>query len=143
MYVIKCMLIALIILHLCARLIIWLPFISKTIFNKFPLHFYFLCLACCSLYQMHFSNQKRNFVLHWSLASFYTHNLIWSQRTSMGFKWFKGAQIYLGFISKKFACGARDLGSIPGLGISPGERNGKPFQYPCCKIPWTEQPGGL
>lgn len=28
---------ALIMLHLCVRLIIWLPFINKTIFNKFPL----------------------------------------------------------------------------------------------------------
>ena len=25
----------------------------------------------------------------------------------------------------------RDLGSIPGLGTSPGEGNGNPFQYSC------------
>ena len=25
----------------------------------------------------------------------------------------------------------RDMGSIPGLGRSPGEGNGKPLQYPC------------
>ena len=25
----------------------------------------------------------------------------------------------------------RDVGSIPGLGISPGEGNGNPFQYSC------------
>lgn len=41
---------------------------------------------------MHFSNQKRNFVLHWAKASFCTHNLMWSQRTSMGFKRFKGRE---------------------------------------------------
>ena len=29
-----------------------------------------------------------------------------------------------------------------GLGTSPGEGNGNPLQYPFCKIPWTEQPGG-
>ena len=28
---------------------------------------------------------------------------------------------------------ARDLGSIPGLGISSGEGNGNPLQYPCLK----------
>ena len=29
------------------------------------------------------------------------------------------------------ACSAGDLGSIPGLGKSPGEGNGNPLQYPC------------
>ena len=29
----------------------------------------------------------------------------------------------------------RDLGSIPGLGRSPGEGNGKPLQYPCLENP--------
>ena len=32
---------------------------------------------------------------------------------------------------KEFACGAGDLGSILGLGRSPGEGNGNPLQYPC------------
>ena len=32
---------------------------------------------------------------------------------------------------KKSACSAGDLGSIPGLGRSPGEGNGNPLQYPC------------
>ena len=30
-----------------------------------------------------------------------------------------------------FACNARDLGLIPGLGRSPGEENGYPLQYSC------------
>ena len=30
---------------------------------------------------------------------------------------------------KQSACNARDLGSIPGSGRSPGEENGNPFQY--------------
>ena len=30
---------------------------------------------------------------------------------------------------KEFACDAGELGSIPGLGRSPGERNGNPLQY--------------
>ena len=32
---------------------------------------------------------------------------------------------------KESACNAGDLGLIPGLGISPGEGNGNPFQYSC------------
>ena len=30
---------------------------------------------------------------------------------------------------KEFTCNAGDLGSIPGLGRSPGERKGYPLQY--------------
>ena len=33
--------------------------------------------------------------------------------------------------SEEAACDAGDLGSIPGLGSSPGEGNGSPFQYSC------------
>ena len=32
---------------------------------------------------------------------------------------------------KEAACHAGDLGSIPGLGRSPGEGNGNPLQYSC------------
>ena len=32
---------------------------------------------------------------------------------------------------KVSAYNAEDLGSIPGLGRSPGERNGNPLQYSC------------
>ena len=33
--------------------------------------------------------------------------------------------------SKESACNAGDPGSVPGLGKSPGEGNGNPFQYSC------------
>ena len=33
-----------------------------------------------------------------------------------------------------------DLGSIVGLGRSPGERNGNPLQCSSLEIPWTEEP---
>ena len=36
---------------------------------------------------------------------------------------------------KESACSAGDLGSIPGSGRSPGEGNGKPFQYSCLEHP--------
>ena len=44
---------------------------------------------------------------------------------------------------KASACSAGDLGSIPGLGRSPGEGNGNPLQFLAWKIPWTEDPGSL
>ena len=57
------------------------------------------------------------------------------------------AKVYLGFPGgsdgKESACNAGDLGSIPGLGRSPGEGKGNPFQYSCWKIPWAEGPGRL
>ena len=34
-------------------------------------------------------------------------------------------------VGKEFACSVEDLGSIPGLGRSPGEGNGNPLQDPC------------
>ena len=36
---------------------------------------------------------------------------------------------------KVSAYNAEDLGSIPGLGRSPGERNGNPLQYSCLENP--------
>ena len=44
---------------------------------------------------------------------------------------------------KESACNARDVGSIPGLGRSPGEGNSNPFQYPCLVNPMDREPGGL
>ena len=37
----------------------------------------------------------------------------------------------------------RDVGSISGLRISPGEGNGNPLQYSCLENSWTEEPGRL
>ena len=36
---------------------------------------------------------------------------------------------------KESTCNAGDLGSIPGLGRSPGEGNGSPLQYSCLENP--------
>ena len=38
-------------------------------------------------------------------------------------------------VSKEFTCSARDPGSIPGLGRSPGEGNGNPLQNSCLENP--------
>ena len=37
--------------------------------------------------------------------------------------------------SKESACNAGDLGSVPGLGRSPGGRYGNPLQYSCLESP--------
>ena len=46
-----------------------------------------------------------------------------------------GTQTKWGFLGgsdgKEPACNAGDLGAVPALGRSPGERNGKPLQYSC------------
>ena len=50
-----------------------------------------------------------------------------------------------GSVDKETACGAGDPGSIPGLGRSPGEGNGKTLKYPCLANPkdreawWTQR----
>ena len=40
-----------------------------------------------------------------------------------------------GSVGKESACNVGDLGSIPGLGRSPGEGNGNPLQYSCLENP--------
>ena len=47
-----------------------------------------------------------------------------------------------GSYNKESTCDVGDLGSIPGLGRSPGEGTGH-SSILAGKIPWTEEPGGL
>ena len=47
---------------------------------------------------------------------------------------------------KESACNevdAGDMGSVPGLGRSPGGGHCNPLQYFCLENPMTEEPGGL
>ena len=44
---------------------------------------------------------------------------------------------------KESACNAGDLGSIPGLGRSPGEAMATQFSILAWRIPQTEELGGL
>ena len=48
-----------------------------------------------------------------------------------------------GSVVKNLPANAGNTGSIPELGRTPGEGNGKPLQYSCWEIPWTKEPGGL
>ena len=58
-----------------------------------------------------------------------------------------GLSLFVGFPGgsdgKESVCNAGGLGSIPELGIYPGEGNGYLLQYSCLRIPWTEEPGRL
>ena len=53
--------------------------------------------------------------------------------------------VFLGFpcgsAGKESAYNAGDLGSIPGLGRSPGEGNGNPLQYYCLENPMDRGAG--
>ena len=55
--------------------------------------------------------------------------------------------VYVGFPGssngKESACNAGDQSSIPGLGRSPGEGHGNPFQYSCLENSTDRGPGGL
>ena len=42
---------------------------------------------------------------------------------------------HYGSDGKEFACSTGDLGSIPGLGRSPGGGHGNPLQYSCLESP--------
>ena len=49
----------------------------------------------------------------------------------------------LGSVVKNLPAISGDVGWIPGLVRSPGERNGNPLQYFCLKVPWAKEAGGL
>ena len=53
-----------------------------------------------------------------------------------------GARDLGGSDGKESACSVGDLGLIPGLGRSPGERNGNPLQYSCLENCMDKEPGG-
>ena len=81
-----------------------------------------------------------------SLAQFYTSYLHDSVATSfriviryfyriLGLPWWLSG--------KESACSAGNTGLIPGSGRSPGEGMATPSSLLACKVPWTEEPGGL
>ena len=56
--------------------------------------------------------------------------------------WSYGGKDFPGGSDGKAAYNVGDLGSIPGLGLSPGEGNDNPLQYSCLENP-MEEPGRL
>ena len=82
----------------------------------------------------------------WSLKSFCVAEFYWSRKRDRESFWHrhqKGAEsdplasVSKGVIYflKTSAYNVGDLGSIPGLGGSPGEGNGNPLQYSCLENP--------
>ena len=59
------------------------------------------------------------------------------------FIWYHSMGFPHSSVDKESACIVGDMGSIPGLGQSPGEGMAIHFSILACKIPWTEEPGGL
>ena len=51
------------------------------------------------------------------------------------YKYVKNVDFPRSSVGKESACNAGDLGSVPGLGRSPGEGNGNPLQYSCLENP--------
>ena len=92
---------------------------------------------------------KLNDKMHWNLISHYCNSLMWIFIISQLFfkKWLRNlgycswCQFYscrspfVCFQPFRFACSAGDTGSIPGLGMSPRERNDYPLQYSCLGNP--------
>ena len=50
---------------------------------------------------------------------------------------------FIGSLVKNPPANAGDVGSIPGLGKSPGEGYGNPLRYPCLGNPTEREPAGL
>ena len=84
--------------------------------------------------------------VHWKLPD--THRQVWLSLLWCHFSCLLGpgvhkllfvASVNYGFPggsdSKASICNAGDMGSIPGLGKSPGEGNGNPLQHSCLESP--------
>ena len=70
------------------------------------------------------------------MHNFYPYMCIWtyvkvSTRCYLGPNAYNCGALPSGSDGEGSACNAWDPGSIPGSGISPGERNGNPLQYSC------------
>ena len=77
-----------------------------------------------------FSSRLLEFSVARFQRSFLGHTLRYSDS---GLDWIGGQ--HCGSVGKASAYNSGDLGSIPGLGRSPGEGNGNPFQFPCLENP--------
>ena len=71
----------------------------------------------------------------------------YSELISFRTNWFEIVLFHLSsallYDGKESSCNAGDLGSIPGLGRSPGEGNVNPLHYSCLENPMDREPGRL
>ena len=81
------------------------------------------------------------FLLHyifWTqlfMSLYYFNRKIWCQKIKESVEQILGLPD--GSDGDESICNVGDLGSIPGLGRSPGEGKGYPLQYSSWRIPWT------
>ena len=68
-------------------------------------------------------------LLHWQVDSLPLSYLGSSKKAYLRLKFATSTQLPCGSAGKESTCNAGDLGLIPGLGKSPGERKGYPLQY--------------
>ena len=92
--------------------------LEKYLFRSFAYFSIGLCCCCCWIVGV--------FYILWVLIPYQIYDL----PISSPFPGFPG-----GSEGKASACNAWNLGSIPGLGRSPGEGNSKPLQYLCLENP--------
>ena len=74
--------------------------------------------------QIIFRKERRNYTLTLIHCQSYTHLII------------SNLDLPGGSVVKNLPANAGDVGLIPGLGRSPGERNGNPLQYSCLGNLW-------
>ena len=91
--------------------------------NKGSLHFLWFSLCAHNTWEQMFSTWWRN----WTTDSRRGKRHFSLQKPLLGFPH--------GWEGESLSCNARDLGSIPGSGRSPGEGNGNPLQYSCLGNP--------
>ena len=101
---------------------------------------FFLCrlVWSCKYVVFQFVSMWVTLILEYWTKDFcdYIHVLLYRVFFFFGnvFSWFLRV-FFEGFsfssVNKESACSTGDLGSIPGLGRSPGDGNGNPLQYPC------------
>ena len=117
-----------------ARVLEWVAISFSWVTNNFHLkrHQRALSLSLCRTQQ---GDQEDSF--HWKPNL--PVSLSWTARLPEHLQnkclWFKSPCFPGGSDSEESACNAGDLGSIPGLGRSPGEGNGNPLQYYCLENP--------
>ena len=94
------------------------PFPAGTSIVSYPCHYRSLHVWICPWF------------LGWRLLSFHAEQTASVLGSSLPFQGFPGDSD-----GKESACNAGDLGSIPGLGRSPGGGHGNPLQYSCLENP--------
>ena len=103
----------------------------------------------CQLFSLYsyFLSSLNYLNLNYSLQSFQNwHLYLWHICSSMSYIYLflqleQLSNSTIGSDGKVSACNVGDSGSIPGLGRSPGEGNGNPWQYSCLEKSKDRAPG--